>query len=187
MSAVAAALAAPDKPYLLHIDEVNRADLAKVLGEAIYLLETDETIPRGIDLPYDFGPPWGRRLALPPNLHILGTMNSSDRSLAIVDVAVRRRFAFPKLWPQARVVSELGGELMTRAFEDLIAIFVDHANDDAFELVPGHSYFLEKDDVQGVRRLRTTLVPLLEEYLKQGYVGGFAEQIHAYLQWVESL
>ena len=187
MSAAASALAAPDRPFLLHIDEVNRADLAKVLGEAIYLLETDEETARIIDLPYDFGPPWGTRLKLPANLHILGTMNSSDRSLAIVDVAVRRRFAFTKLWPQGRVVSEFGGELMARAFEDLLAIFVDHANDDAFELVPGHSYFLEKDDAEAPQRLRTTLVPLLEEYLKQGYVGGFAEQIRAYLQWIESL
>ncbi len=114
-------------------------------------------------------------------------MNSSDRSLAIVDVAVRRRFAFTKLWPQARVVAEHGGPLMEQAFRELMAIFVDHANEDAFDLVPGHSYFLEKDDLEAVRRLRVTLAPLLEEYLKQGYVGGFAEHIRAYLQWIETL
>jgi len=187
MQAAAAALAAPDKPYLLHIDEVNRADLAKVLGEAIYLLEAGEATPREIDLPYDFAEPFGKRLWLPPNLHILGTMNSSDRSLAIVDVAVRRRFAFTKLWPQLRVVRDQGGEVMERAFADLVAIFVEHANDDAFDLVPGHSYFLEKDDTQAVRALSVTLAPLLEEYLKQGYVSGFAEHIRAYLQWIDSL
>ena len=187
MSAAAAALKSSDRPYLLHVDEVNRADLAKVLGEAIYLLESDETIPREIDLPYDFGEPFGRRFRLPSNLHILGTMNSSDRSLAIVDVAVRRRFAFTKLWPQARVVAEHGGPLMDQAFRALMAIFVDHANEDAFDLVPGHSYFLEKDDLEAVRRLRVTLAPLLEEYLKQGYVGGFAEHIRAYLQSIETL
>jgi 5-methylcytosine-specific restriction enzyme B len=72
--------------YLLHIDEINRADLSKVLGEAISLLEPDDLEGRVIDLPYKFEPPTGERLSLPDNLHILGTMNTSDRSLAIVDI-----------------------------------------------------------------------------------------------------
>ncbi len=173
------------KPYLLHIDEINRADIAKVLGEAIYLLEPDDVKTREIGLPYDF-PGFGRTLALPENLHILGTMNSADRSLAIVDVAVRRRFAFTKLWPQLQVVEQLGGEAMQEAFKALLGVFTDYASDEALDLVPGHSYFLEKDDVAAKRRLETGLVPLLEEYLAQGYVGGFSEQIRAYLQWLES-
>ena len=173
--------------YLLHIDEINRADLSKVLGEAIYLLEPDDLKGRVIDLPYKFEPPTGDHLSLPDNLHILGTMNTSDRSLAIVDIAIRRRFAFTKLWPQMSVVEREGGDLMVQAFQRLLSIFVDHATEDAMELVPGHSYFLEADDQKARRRLKTTLKPLLEDYLAQGYVSSFAEAVRSYLQWIDSL
>jgi 5-methylcytosine-specific restriction enzyme B len=173
--------------YLLHVDEINRADLSKVLGEAIYLLEPDDQDGRVIDLPYEFQPPTGNRLALPDNLHILGTMNTSDRSLAIVDIAIRRRFAFMKLWPQMSVVENQGCELMKEAFQRLLSIFVEHATEDAMELVPGHSYFLETADPKARRRLRTTLKPLLEDYLTQGYVSAFAEEVRSYMQWIDSL
>ncbi len=179
----AAEAAATNEPFLLHIDEINRADLGKILGEAIYLLEPDAS-PRTVDLPLDFGPSQGSSLELPPNLHILGTMNSSDRSIAILDVAVRRRFAFASLWPQISVVQQHGGKVMQAAFQRLLDIFIDHAPEDAFALLPGHSYFLEQDDARAKPRLRVTLAPLLEEYLAQGYVSGFAEQIRSYLQWL---
>lgn len=173
--------------YLLHIDEINRADLGKILGEAIYLLEARPESRREIDLPYDFGQPFHQRLHLPDNLHILGTMNSADRSIAIVDVAVRRRFAFLSLWPSFDIVQEHGCGLTQRAFQELVSIFVEHAPDDALALVPGHSYFLEKDDARARVNLRTSLAPLLSEYLAQGYVSGFAESIRGYMQWLESL
>jgi 5-methylcytosine-specific restriction protein B len=184
----AAAAATKSKaPYLLHIDEINRADLAKNLGEAVFLLEPDEQERREIDLPYDFGDPFGRKLTLPDNLHILGTMNTADRSLAALDIAIRRRFSFVDLWPQPSVVAEFGSATMRKAFTDLLTIFVDHASGEAFNLVPGHSYFLEAVEERAAERLRVTLAPLLQEYLAQGYVGGFAEPIRAYLQWLESL
>jgi 5-methylcytosine-specific restriction enzyme B len=186
MGAATSALADRSRPHLLHIDEINRADLGKILGEAIYLLEPEPEAPREIDLAYDFGPPFHRTLHLPDNLHILGTMNSADRSIAIVDVAVRRRFAFLSLWPSLEVVKSHGCELTASAFEKLVSIFVEHAPDDAFELVPGHSYFLERDERLAKRRLKTSLAPLLREYLAQGYVGGFAEPIRSYLQWLDS-
>jgi 5-methylcytosine-specific restriction protein B len=174
--------------YLLHIDEINRADLSKVLGEAIYLLEPDDLEGRGIDLPYKFEPPTGQHLSLPDNLHILGTMNTSDRSLAIVDIAIRRRFAFAKLWPQISVLEEkVVCDLMKEAFSKLLSIFVDHATDDAMELVPRHSYYLEAEDQKARRRLKTSLKPLLEDYLAQGYVSSFAEAVRSYLQWIDSL
>ncbi|MDO8431750.1 MAG: AAA family ATPase [Candidatus Binatus sp.] len=172
--------------YLLHIDEINRADLSKVLGEAIYLLEPDDLERRLIDLPYEFEPPTGNRLSLPDNLHILGTMNTSDRSLAIVDIAIRRRFAFTKLWPQISVVESEGCDLMKEAFQRLLSIFVDHATEDAMNLVPGHSYFLESNVQKARKRLETTLKPLLEDYLEQGYVSSFAEAVRSYLQWIDS-
>ena len=174
------------RPYLLHIDEVNRADLGKVLGEAILLLEPNADTKREIHLPYDFGDPFYRVLSLPANLHIIGTMNSADRSIAIVDIAIRRRFAFVSLWPQMTVVKDQKCQLMQEAFESLLAIFVEHATDESFNLIPGHSYFLERDDDKARRRLLVGLVPLLEEYLSQGYVGGFAEPIRSYLQWLRN-
>jgi 5-methylcytosine-specific restriction protein B len=182
-----AAAAAGERPYLLHVDEINRADLSKILGEAIFLLENEAGRDRTIQLPYDFGAPFHNSLKLPKNLHILGTMNSADRSIAIVDVAVRRRFAFVSLWPRASVVQEYGCALMQEAFRKLVSLFVEHAPEDAFALVPGHSYFLESSEDKARRALKVNLAPLLQEYLFQGYVGGFAEPIRSYLQWLDSL
>jgi 5-methylcytosine-specific restriction enzyme B len=85
------------------------------------------------------------------------------------------------------VVQANSCELMQRAFRDILSTFVEHATDDAFNLVPGHSYFLEQDEVKARRSLQVNLAPLLEEYLSQGYVGGFAEPIRSYLQWLRSL
>jgi 5-methylcytosine-specific restriction enzyme B len=187
MRAVEEALKNPQRPFLLHIDEINRSDLSKVLGEAIFLLEPESEEKREINLAHDFGQPFGRQLSLPNNLHILGTMNSADRSIAIVDVAVRRRFAFVKLWPQLSVIQEQDNLLMEEAFIKLLSIFVEHAGDDAISLVPGHSYFLEKDEANTPIQLKVNLLPLLEEYLAQGYVSGFSDSVQAYSQWIESL
>jgi len=187
---IEAATRAADNPtqnYLLHIDEINRADLGKILGEAIYLFEPEPESPREIGLPYDFGKPFFRTLRLPNNLHVLGTMNSADRSIAILDVAVRRRFAFLSLWPNLKVVQEHGCELSQKAFQELVSIFIEHAPDEALALVPGHSYFLGRGEGLVRTNLKTSLLPLLTEYLAQGYVSGFAESIRAYLQWLESL
>lgn len=187
MQAAASAAEYPQRPYLLHIDEINRADLGKILGEAIYLLEPHPESPRTIELAYDFGPPFHHRLCLPDNLHILGTMNSADRSIAIVDIAVRRRFGFLSLWPDSTAIEQYGCPLTQQAFERLTSIFVEHAPEDALALVPGHSYFLTSDEAQARINLQTNLAPLLTEYLAQGYVSGFAEPIRSYLQWLESL
>jgi 5-methylcytosine-specific restriction protein B len=114
-------------------------------------------------------------------------MNSSDRSIAILDIAIRRRFAFIKLWPQTEVVQRLACPLMQQAFQDLLSIFIEYASDDALNLMPGHAYFLEKDQERAIQVLQTNLYPLLEEYLAQGYVSGFSEHILAYMQWLKSL
>lgn len=175
-----------EQAYLLVVDEINRADLSKVLGEAIYLLEPDET-DRSVRLPYDFGPPFGERLQLPPNLHILGTMNSADRSIAILDVAVRRRFAFATLWPSPEVVHSLAAPAAQEAFERLVQLFVDHADDESLALLPGHSYFLEADPEKVSAKLKTEVAPLLREYLAQGYVSSFESEVRGYLQWLDAL
>jgi 5-methylcytosine-specific restriction protein B len=180
MEAAQAAARTPDKPYLLVIDEINRADLAKVLGEAIYLFEPDRP-GRRIRLSHRFeGLPDDQTFLLPPNLHILGTMNSADRSIAILDVAVRRRFAFVPLWPQLQVVERKAGGILQRAFQELLMLFVEHASDDALPLTPGHAYFLGSDE-DAPKLLMTSVRPLLEEYLAQGYVSGFADEVRAYI------
>lgn len=171
----------PDKRYLLLIDEINRADLAKVLGEAIYLFEPGQP-DREVQLQYDF-PDHGSRFSLPPNLDVLGTMNSADRSIAILDVAVRRRFAFVPLWPRLDVLEELSGQRLQNAFSELVSIFLEHATSDAFPLLPGHAYFLGSDD-EATTRLASEVKPLLEEYLAQGYVAGFADEIRAYVDLI---
>jgi 5-methylcytosine-specific restriction protein B len=187
IDAIVEALKDPQKPYLLHIDEINRADLAKVLGEAIFLFESQDNGKRKVSLAHDFGDPIKNTLQLPTNLYILGTMNSADRSIAILDIAIRRRFAFIKLWPQIEVVQKLSCPLMLQAFQDLLSIFIEYASDDALNLVPGHAYFLERDEKLAIQALQTNLYPLLEEYMAQGYVAGFSEHILAYMQWLKSL
>jgi 5-methylcytosine-specific restriction protein B len=178
MRACEAARKDPSNRHLLVVDEINRADLSKVLGEAILLLEPGAP-DRSVRLAYDF-PDTGDALSLPPNLDLLGTMNSADRSIAILDIAVRRRFAFVPLHPQRAVVARHSGPRMQQAFSSLLRLFVEHAGPDAMTLMPGHSYFLAQDD-QADELLRTQLRPLLEEYIAQGYVTGFADEVRAYL------
>lgn len=170
---------------LLVIDEINRADLSKVLGEAIYGLEPHEE--RTIKLPYDFGEPIGTQMSIPQNLHILGTMNTADRSIAILDVAIRRRFAFVNMWPHSEVVENHGNDITKNAFQKLLGIFVEYAPDESFSLMPGHSYFISHDKVDAATQMKTNLIPLLQEYLTQGYVSNFADSIHAYIQEIEQL
>jgi 5-methylcytosine-specific restriction endonuclease McrBC GTP-binding regulatory subunit McrB len=81
MRAAEEALKQPKQIFLLHVDEINRADLAKILGEAIFLLEPQVDEKRQLDLAYDFGPPFGSRLSIPENLHILGTMTAPTEAL----------------------------------------------------------------------------------------------------------
>src|SRR5258705_3493735 len=119
-----------------------------------------------MELAFDFCS--GSKFALIVTLHILCTMNSADRSIVILDVAIRRRFACVRLWPQMRIVSKLGGPQMQRAFQELLSVFVEHASDEAFNLLPGHSYFLERDDVRAAESLKVNLLPLLQEYIAEG-------------------
>ena len=86
-----------------------------------------------------------------------------------------------------KIVQELGGGIMQKAFRGILSIFIEYASADSFSLIPGHSYFLEKDDELAKTHLKVNLVPLLEEYLQQGYVASFSNHIKAYLQWIESL
>lgn len=174
------------KKVLLHIDEINRADLARVLGEAIYLFEPYPKNTPEVTLSYDFDGFPNRKLTLPPSLHVIGTMNSADRSIAILDIAIRRRFCFERLYPQMSIVEEFGDDTGKTAFLELMEIFINNANDECFKYIPGHSYFMKRTGCPDTKvQIRTELLPLLREYLEQGFVSGFEDAIRAYIQRYE--
>lgn len=175
-----AAQAAKENPFVLIIDEVNRADLGKVLGEAIYLFEADEiggANAREVRLAHAIG--GQRSFKLPENLYVLATMNTADRSIAGMDLAVRRRFAFVTMPPDRQVVAAQALPLATEIFDKLMDVFVEHSPDDALELLPGHAYYLAKSNEQLRERFRYELLPLLDEYLREGFLAGAASELHA--------
>ncbi len=188
LQAVDRAEAAAPEPFLLQIDEINRGDLAKVLGEAIYLFEPGEVggqAPRAIALPH----PWADRpvLRLPPNLYVLGTMNTADRSIAGMDLAVRRRFAFATLHPDRAPVAAQPVPLAATVFDRLAHVFVEHASDEAFALLPGHAFYLAGTEAELRRRLRYELIPLLDEYLAAGVLGAAAPEVQGARDWLADI
>jgi predicted RNA-binding protein with PUA-like domain len=149
--------------YLLVVDEINRANIAKVLGELITLIEDDKRLGGAnevtLTLPYS-----GQRFGVPPNLYVLGTMNTADRSIALLDLALRRRFAFVEMEPEPSAIAPAEVEgvdlraLLARLNGRVAALLDrDHRN--------GHSYFMS---LRGAADLRfawyARVVPLLEEY-----------------------
>ncbi len=177
---VEAVRAAKEAPFLFVIDEINRADLGRVLGEAIFLFEPAEVggeRARRVRLPHAvFGE---TELSLPTNLYVLATMNTADRSIASMDLAVRRRFAFVTLPPERAAVAARGVDAATKAFDDIAEVFVEHAPGDALHLMPGHAYFLVKDEKELRDRLRFEVLPLLDEYLQQGLLGPASQELYA--------
>ncbi|MEV4351882.1 AAA family ATPase [Actinoplanes sp. NPDC049596] len=154
------AVKAPDETFVMIIDEMNRADLAAVFGELLYLLEYRGTEVR---LPYS-----QRRFSVPRNVFLLGTMNTADRSLAMLDFALRRRFnAFPLLpddavlrgWAESRSVAN--AELALGVFR----LIRERVGPDA-PVSPGHSYWMtEALDAAAAERIWTyQLRPYLAEY-----------------------
>lgn len=179
---VKACQSASTKPFLLVIDEINRADLGKILGEAIYLFEPDEP-GRTIELSHSVN--GSKTLTLPENLYVLGTMNTADRSIASIDLAIRRRFAFVTMMPEREVVAAQNIDMATAFFDRIVDIFVEHAASDVFNLMPGHSYFLAKDENELKKRFKFELLPLLNEYLREGYLGQAATELNAVRDAIE--
>jgi 5-methylcytosine-specific restriction enzyme B len=167
-------------PYVLIIDEINRGDLGKVLGEAIYLFEPREvagTNVREVHLTHSID---GKKtFKLPANLYVLATMNTADRSIAGLDLAVRRRFAFVTLMPERAVVADQAPSRAVEFFDRLADVFIQNASDEMLDLLPGHSYYLAADEDELKKRMRYDLLPLIDEYLRQGLVGPMASELHS--------
>jgi len=166
------AKADPESNYLLIIDEINRANIAKVFGELITLIEDDKRLEAGLQLKVTL--PYSRsssekdssedneRFGVPKNLIILGTMNTADRSIALLDLALRRRFTFVELMPEPSLLGTVADvdlqALLTRLNERITALLDrDHRI--------GHSYFLKIKDASELRfAWYNRVVPLVQEY-----------------------
>lgn len=166
-----------DKPFVLIVDEMNRGNVSKILGELITLLESDKRIGEQneikLKLPYS-----GEEFGVPSNVYIIGTMNTSDRSVGYIDYAVRRRFAFVALKADVGAIEEYYSNgkstvLKTKAislFERVSAIINNNispefAKDD---LMIGHSYFMAKDEEELKLKLKYEIKSILQEYVKDG-------------------
>lgn len=178
--------------HVLVVDEINRADLGRVLGESILLFEAGEA-DRAVRLPHvpDGHPP---ALRLHPNLRVLATRNTADRSIARMDVAIRRRFAFVEVWPDLNAVASQAIDFATELFTDTIHTFAEYADDETLRLVPGHAYFLDpRPDLPAdgraeriARRLKLELLPLLRDYLDERMCGSASEAIAGLADRIEA-
>lgn len=154
---------AEDKPYILIIDEINRANLPSVLGELLYALEY-----RGEAVKC----PYGESITIPENLYIIGTMNTADRSIGSIDYAIRRRFAFYTITSNKEIIED---EEAQKLYDSIYNIIKTHISDEYYieDIMVGHSYFLPKEDNDYVGNylelsLHYNIIPLLMEYYKDG-------------------
>jgi len=142
---------------VLTIDEINRANLSRVFGELMYLLEyRDQRVPLA----------GGGTLRIPQNVRLIGTMNTADRSIALVDHALRRRFAFLDLFPDFNVLRKFHSDTPGLDIESLVKVLTDinnQINDPHYAV--GISYFLEKDLSAQLEDIwRMEIQPYLDEY-----------------------
>lgn len=154
--------------YVLIIDEINRGNIARIFGELITLLEPDKrkggSDQRSVILPYSKDP-----FSVPPNLYVIGTMNTADKSLAQLDLALRRRFEFAEVMPDHSLLNgiEVHGVAISNLLETInsrIEVLLDRDH------VIGHSYFLPLkasgiDKVSVLASIfKNKIIPLLQEY-----------------------
>jgi 5-methylcytosine-specific restriction protein B len=163
------------KNYVLVVDEINRANLSSVLGELIYALEY-----RGeaVESMYAVEDESKNKLILPPNLYIIGTMNTADRSVGHIDYAIRRRFAFVDV-PTENLKKTQGLQAFDDVLFDTVTTLFDTNLSPEFEkkdVQLGHSYFIDKgNDKDGVSmdiRLEYEIKPILREYVRDGVLIG---------------
>jgi 5-methylcytosine-specific restriction endonuclease McrBC GTP-binding regulatory subunit McrB len=154
------------KNYYLVIDEINRGNISKIFGELITLIEENKRDKLEITLPYS-----KELFKIPSNLYIIGTMNSTDKSIALIDIALRRRFTFLKMKPNASLINYSKAK---KIFENLNQYILNTLGED-YQI--GHSYFMDigdENDLEFV--LEYKIKPLLEEYF-YGDIEGFKKAI----------
>lgn len=143
------------KDYVLVIDEINRANISKVFGELITLLEEDKRLGAENELTVTL-PNGEQGFGVPPNLFIIGTMNTADKSIALVDIALRRRFEFIGKYPDYNTLEPETSALLKKINA---AIFEKKKSAD---YLIGHAYFMNSQPVKTV--LQNRVIPLLMEY-----------------------
>ena len=166
------------KPYVFIIDEINRGNISKIFGELITLIE--DTKRAGASeameaiLPYS-----GEAFSVPNNVYILGTMNTADRSIALMDTALRRRFEFKEMMPNSEVLDSLGvgtiaiddEELNVAKMLDIINARIEYLFDREHTI--GHAFFTKLADDPSIETLATifekSVIPLLQEYFYEDY------------------
>lgn len=166
------AITNPNEKIILIIDEINRANLSNVLGPIFYLFEHKMDISNvEIEIAPDY-----KITKLPDNFHVIATMNTADRSLAVVDFALRRRFAWYTLKPTPISLNNFFKD----DFNKIQEIFNWYASTNELLLQPGQGYFIASSDDEMKNRIRYEILPLIKEYLQEGLIKNTKEEFNNY-------